>query len=199
MSKTKNVSSRRNFLIKFSLGTGVMVGLAYASCNPMRRMMFDNLGALISDYAPENGPTTWFEITAENKIILHSPKVEMGQGVFTALAQLAAEELEVEIDKIEVVHATTAGRPMDPRSTGGSDSVSSLWNPLRELAAKMRQMLLNNAAQIMGVSVASLSIDNGVITGKGKSMTYGEVVQQATTWEEPKEVTLKKEKDFNII
>ncbi len=199
MSDTKKKTSRRKFLIRFGLGTGVMVGLVYGFRNPMRRMMFDNLGALIADYTPEKGPIAWFEVTAENKIILHSPKVEMGQGAFTGLAQIAAEELEVDIDQIEVVHATTAGRPLDPRSTGGSDSISALWNPLRELGAKMRQMLINNAAQIMGVSAASLSTANGVITGNGKSMTYGEVVQQATSWEIPEEVSLKKQKDFKVI
>jgi len=103
----------------------------------------------------------------------------MGQGAFTGLAQIAAEELEVDVEKIDIVHASTAGRPIDPRSTGGSDSISALWNPLRQLAAKLRVMLVNNAAEILGVSASALTLNNGVISGNGKSLTYGEIVQRS--------------------
>lgn len=199
MSETKNLSSRRDFLVKFTLGTGVMVGMVMTACNPMRRSLLDSMENLVGDYNNKDSATTWFEVTAENKIILHSPKVEMGQGAFTGLAQIAAEELEVDIDKIDIVHAVTVGRPVDPRSTGGSDSISALWNPLRELAAKMREMLRNNAADILGVSAASLSIKNGVISGNGQSLTYGEIVQQATKWEEPKKVILKDPNKYKVI
>ena len=181
------------------MGTGFLVGMVVTSCNPLRRSLLDNMENLVGDYNNKDAAITWFEITAENQIILHSPKVEMGQGAFTGLAQIAAEELEVNIDRIDIVHAVTVGRPVDPRSTGGSDSISALWNPLRELAAKMREMLRNNAAEIMSVSPSSLSLDNGVFSGNGNSLTYGEVVQQSTKWEEPKEVKLKDKKDFKII
>lgn len=123
----------------------------------------------------------------------------MGQGAFTGLAQIAAEELEVNVSKVNMVHATTAGRPVDPRSTGGSDSISGLYTPLRTLAAGLREMLKNNAATIMGVSAASLTIEDGVISGGGKSMTYGEVVQQATSWEPPEDVKLKDPRNFKYI
>jgi isoquinoline 1-oxidoreductase beta subunit len=199
MANQKKKNSRRQFLIKFTVGTGVMVGMTMVGCNPLRRTLYNNFEAMISDYDIKTPPTTWFEITAENQIIFHCPKVEMGQGAFTGLAQIAAEELEVEIEKIEMVHATTADRPIDPRSTGGSDSISALYTPLRELAAKLREMLRRNAAEIMGVSIASISIENGVLKSGGKSMTYGEVVQQATKWKEPKEVKLKDRKDFKVI
>lgn len=199
-NKRKKKHSRRKFLLRFSAGSVVLMGLGvYAFRNPMRRMMYDNFEAMIGDYAIDEPPATWFEITAENKIIFHSPKVEMGQGAFTGLAQIAAEELEVDVDKIDIVHATTAGRPIDPRSTGGSDSISALWNPLRELAAKLRVMLVNNAAEILGVSASALTLNNGLISGNGKSLTYGEIVQQSTNWEIPEEVTLKENKDFKVI
>jgi len=198
--KKNKRKSRRKFLVRFSAGTVVLLGLGiWGFRNPMRRMLYDNFEAMIGDYAIEESPATWFEVTAENKIIFHSPKVEMGQGAFTGLAQIAAEELEVDIEKIDIVHATTAGRPIDPRSTGGSDSISSLWNPLRELAAKLREMLRNNAAEILGVSANTLTLNNGVISGNGKSLTYGEIVQQSTKWEIPEEVTLKDKKDYKVI
>ena len=202
MSETKQekrVASRRNFLIKSSVGVGVMVGIGIIGCNPMRRTLYNNFESLLSDYNIKETEITWFEITAENKILFHSPKVEMGQGAFTGLAQIAAEELEVDLEKVNIVHASTAGRPVDPRSTGGSDSISALYNPLRQLAANFREMLRLNAAELMGVAVASLSIDNGVISGGGKSMTYGEVVAQVTDWKKPKDVQLKARKDFKVI
>ena len=201
MDNSKNTTSRRNFLVKFSIGTSVMVGTAIVGCNPLRRSLFDNFESLIGDYKIEDPAATWFEVTRENQIIFHSPKVEMGQGAFTGLAQIAAEELDVDISKIDIVHATTAGRPIDPRSTGGSDSISALYTPLRELAAGLREMLGNNAAELMGVSAASLSFDNGVISSNGKTMTYGEVVQQASEWKAPKkkDIKLKDRKDFKVI
>jgi isoquinoline 1-oxidoreductase beta subunit len=191
--------NRRKFLVRATIGTGVMVGLGFAGLNPTRRYLFDNIESLLTDYDIQKPATTWFEITADNQIFFHSPKVEMGQGAFTGLAQLAAEELEVDIEKIKMVHATTAGRPIDPRSTGGSDSISALYTPLRELAAGLREMLRNNAAEMMGVGAASLSLNNGVFSGNGQSMTYGEVVQKATKWEVPEEVKLKERKDFKVI
>lgn len=197
--KPKKKFSRRKFLVRASIGVGVMVGAGYLGINPMRRALYDNFEALLTDYDSKEPAVAWFEVTANNEVILHSPKVEMGQGAFTGLAQIAAEELEVSMDRLKIVHATTAGRPVDPRSTGGSDSISGLWNTLRTLAAKMREMLRNNASDLLSVPVESLTIKDGIISGGGKSMTYGEVVEKSTTWEEPEEVTLKEAKDFKII
>lgn len=199
MENSTHSPSRRDFLIKFSIGTGVMVGMAMTGCNPMRRSLYNNIENLLSDYKISDPAATWFEITADNEIFFHSPKVEMGQGVFTGLAQIAAEELEVTIDKVQIVHATTAGRPIDPRSTGGSDSISALYNPLRELAAGLREMLISNAATLLNASKESLTLDNAVISGGGQSLTYGEVVKQSTQWKAPKKVNLKDRKDFKVI
>ena len=199
MEVSKNIHSRRQFLIKFSVGTGVMVGMTMTACNPIRRSLYNNFESLIGDYKIKDPAATWFEITADNQLFFHSPKVEMGQGAFTGLAQVAAEELEVDIEKINMVHATTAGRPIDPRSTGGSDSISALYIPLRELAAGLREMLRNNAAEILGASLSSINFDNGVISANGQSITYGEVVQKATNWKAPRKIKLKDRKDFKII
>ena len=65
----------------------------------------------------------------------------MGQGTFTGLAQIAADELEVDVNQIKIVHAATSTGNIDGLSTGGSTSISGLWQPLRELAATMREML----------------------------------------------------------
>ncbi|MFY0674045.1 MAG: xanthine dehydrogenase family protein molybdopterin-binding subunit [Bacteroidia bacterium] len=191
--------SRRKFIIKASIGTGVIIGTTMAGCAPFRRFIADQADKAMVPYLDEDDAMVWFEITHENKIKLHSPKVEMGQGVFTGLAQLAAEELGVSVNTIDVVNANTTNRPIDSFSTGGSTTISSLWEPLRLVAAKMRVMILNNAAEILKTNVTELSITNQGVTSKSKSISFGEIVQQAKSWNEPRKVELKTSKDFKII
>ncbi len=136
---------------------------------------------------PYNGTGTeaslWFELTKENKIIFHSPKVEMGQGIFTGFTQMIADEMDVTLNQVEVKGAATETGIVDGMSTGGSLSVASLWQPLRELAAMMREMLKVEASTKMGVDVTSLTTKNGVISGEGSSMTYAEAADGVTEWQ----------------
>jgi len=144
MSKPKS-KSRRKFLIKAGIGTGLLFGTVY--CIPIRRKIAEQVNVAESPYlGSTDDPKIWFEVTPDNQIIFHSPKMEMGQGVFTGLAQIAADELEIGIEQIKVVHASTELGNIDPFATGGSTSINSLWQPLRELAATMRVMLINAGA-----------------------------------------------------
>lgn len=197
----KKKISRRKFLVRGSLGTiGVLAVGTYLFRNPIRRVI---AGAIDSGETPYMGntssPIIWFEVTKENQIVLHSPKVEMGQGTFTSLAQMAADELEVSMEQINVVHANSATGNMDGFATGGSTSVSSLWVPLRELAATMREMIKNKAAEKMTMSADQLSIANGVISGGGKTMSYAEVVQNVSEWDIPDTPVLKEIKDYKFV
>ena len=172
----KRKVSRRKFLVRGGLGTiGILALGTYVFRNPLRRL---GLAAAETIIPPYSGTGTeinlWFEITQANKVILHSPKVEMGQGTFTSMAQMAADELEVSMDQIMVVHATTATGSIDGLSTGGSTSVSGLWQPLRELAATMREMIKNEAAKKMGGATLDIRLNEGVITLGNQSMTYAE-------------------------
>ncbi len=199
MSKKK--VSRRKFLVRGGLGTiGVLAVGTYLFRNPIRRGI---AGAINTGETPYMGstdsPIIWFEVTSENNIVLHSPKVEMGQGTFTSLAQMAADELEVSMEQIKVVHADTASGNMDAFATGGSTSVSSLWVPLRELAATMREMIKNKAADKMGIPSEQLNIANGEVSGGGKTMAYADVVQDVTEWDVPDTPALKDLKDYKFI
>ncbi len=189
---------RRRFLIKASIGTAVILG-AWAGIAPMRRIVAKKINEIDLEYENSYKPITWFEVKADNTIVLHSPKVEMGQGVFTGMAQIAAEELEVSIAQVQVVNAVSLDRPVDKFATGGSTSIAGLWDVLRELAAQMREMLRNSAANIWNVPAESLTIKNGVVTGKGQQLTYGQIVQKTTEWEVPKEVKLKDKKEYKVI
>ena len=129
----KKTISRRKFIVRSALGTiGVLAVGTYVFRNPLRRKALQLVDTLDSLYVGNTSdPMLWFEITKKNTVVLHSPKVEMGQGVFTGLAQIAADELEVGMDQINVVHASTDSGNIDGISTGGSLSISSLWHPLK--------------------------------------------------------------------
>lgn len=196
----KKSFSRRKFLIRGAIGTGVLLGATYCSAPFLQRKIAGTANTSVGSYdGPTDDPTIWFEVTADNQLLFHSPKVEMGQGTFTGLAQIAAEELEVGIEQIKVVHASTATGNIDGFGTGGSTSIASLWAPLREIAATMRVMLINAAASQLNVAVTSLSALNGVVSGGGKSLTYGEIVANVTEWEVPETPVLKDVSSYKLV
>ena len=197
--------SRRGFLIGLgatvaAVAVGVPIGL------PRARLAIANLVAEGSSFGSiEAPPTSWFEVTADNRIRFFVPKVEMGQGVHTSLAQIAAEELEIEWAQLEVVPASTAQGINDSMGTAGSTSVSSTFTPIREAAATLRELLRREAAAQLGVPAASLSAAAGVFTANNDpttSITYGEIVSNAdvASWEVPEEVpALKPVSDFRYV
>lgn len=198
-SRKESGMTRRKFLVRASIGTGVLLGTGYLSRGLARRYLAEYMNTAEVPFFNSAAPQLWFEITSNNQIILHSPKVEMGQGIFTGLAQIAADELEVHIDKINVVHADTSSGVIDTYATGGSTSTSKLWQPLRELAATMREMIKSEAAKILAVDTSKLTVANGLIQIDDHSLTYGEVVQQIQKWTVPDTPPLKPVKDYKFI
>jgi isoquinoline 1-oxidoreductase beta subunit len=193
--------SRRGFLI----GTGMLgagLALGYTVGLPKARLelakMFDG-GVRMGSLPIE--PTQWIEITPANKIIFHLSKVEMGQGVHTALAQILAEELEADWSKIEVRHADTARGPVDAMGTTGSTTVSANYASLREIAATMREMLRAEAAKALNVPAASLIAQNSMFVAGTNKISYGELVKAHNgKWELPKDKpTLKTPSEFKLI
>jgi len=198
--KEKKGFSRRKFLIRSAIGTGVMVGATYCSAPFLQRKIAGTVNTAESPYlGATDDPTLWFEVTAANRVILHCPKVEMGQGTFTGLAQIAADELEIGIEQLRVVHASTATGNIDEFATGGSTSINSLWMPLRELAATMREMLKVAGARQLGVAASAVSALNGVVSAGDKSVTFGEIVARVTEWDIPDTPPLKDLKDYKYI
>ncbi len=197
----KKKLSRRTFLVRGGLGTiGVLAVGTYLFRSPIRAKI---AGMINTADAPYQGntdtPIIWFEITNENTVILHSPKVEMGQGTFTGLAQIVADELSVSMEQMQVVHANSDSGNIDAFATGGSTSISSLWMPLRELAATMREMIAVEAARKMEVEVYELTIIDGVISDGNKKMTYAQVVEGVTEWNVPDIPELKPISDYKFV
>lgn len=202
MEHKKQHISRRTFIVRTLLGgTGILLGTAYVGRNHLRRVAYEMMENpdMLSYMGDTSHPLMWFEISTDNKITLHSPKVEMGQGTFTGLVQIAADELEIPLDTIRIVHAQTATGNIDSVSTGGSTSVAGLWQPLRELSATLREMLKIEGAKKLGVSVSEVSTINGSVTAKGQSLTYGEVVKDVQAWEIPETPTLKELAEYKYV
>jgi len=176
--------TRRKFLVFSATGVGLLFGAGYLSRGVWRRYLAGVINTLETPYQGSTEPGVWFEILSDDTVVLHSSKVEMGQGVHTGLAQIAADELEVDVARIRVAHATTASGNVDAFATGGSTSISSLWTPLREMAATLRETLRLEGARQMGVEPETVTIEDGVLSAAGQRRSYGEVAaERAGAWE----------------
>jgi isoquinoline 1-oxidoreductase beta subunit len=201
--KKRKVLTRRNFLIAMGLGgTGVLVGIKLGV--PFARLRLSEFleAAAGPPGTLEAEATAWFQIKPDNTVKLYIPKAEMGQGVHTALAQIAAEELEIKWEQLEVVHADTGQGLDDDFGTGASNSVSSLYQPLREAAATMREMLRVEAARQLALPLDDVIAQEGqfIVPDGDQEITYGQVVENADTWEIPEEVpALKPVSAFRLI
>ena len=105
----------------------------------------------------------WMRIGADGKVTVFTGKVELGQGIVTALAQIAAEELDVTLAQVTMVPADT-GRTPNEGQTAGSQSVENSGTALRMAGAEVRSLLIEFAVQRLGVRADQLSVADGVIT-----------------------------------
>jgi isoquinoline 1-oxidoreductase subunit beta len=151
-------------------------------------------------------PNAFIRIDATGKTTLVMPQVEMGQGVYTSIAMILAEELDADFAQVTLEHAPPSdklyGNPMfGIQATGNSNSVRAWWKPLRTAGASARAMLVQAAAQQWQVDPASCTTANSEVThtGSGRKLSYGELVDAASAQTPPKDVPLKDPKDFVLI
>jgi CO/xanthine dehydrogenase Mo-binding subunit len=112
----------------------------------------------------------------DGTVSIASGKVELGQGILTALAQIAAEELGIELQKIRMLPASTAHSP-DEGVTSGSLSIQDGGKALRLACAELRALILGKAAKRLGVDLHQLVVENGTIHGGGRSVSYWELAE----------------------
>ena len=137
---------------------GIRLGLPVA-----RRRIVSFLATDFSLPERQLNPLAWIEVLPDDCIRLYVPKAEMGQGAHTGLAQIAAEELEVSLGRLEVVHASTRQAENKYRGTFGSQSIASLYGPLRRAAATMREMLRAEASARLALRTQQiLACESGV-------------------------------------
>ncbi len=189
-------TSRRSFLKTSAVATG---GLLMGVALPGLRSTADAAAML-------HTPNAWVHIADDNTITLISARSEMGQGVYTSMPMLIAEELNVDLRKVKVAFAPpdakVYGNPLlgGPQLTGGSTSVRDGWEKLRVAGAQVREMLLTAAAARWNVDKDLLKAENGMVFGpKGKKATYGELAASAATMPVPEKPPIKDPKDFRIV
>ncbi|MDP1813117.1 MAG: molybdopterin-dependent oxidoreductase [Leadbetterella sp.] len=200
MSKEKKSFSRRKFLQNGGIVLGGTVVASYFACSPTRRFLAQKVESMdVPAMMSSLQADFWFEILPDNTILLKSPKIELGQGVFTGLAMLAAEELDVSYEQIKVEHASTKNGLFDEMNTGGSSSTSSLYEPIREVAATMREMLKTAAAKKWGVKVSEIETQKGTLMAGTNIMTYAEIAKETKEWEIPKTPELRPKSAFKIV
>ena len=210
--------SRRTFL-KFSAtvgvaaGGGLLLGFSLPAVSQGQEQEQSPAGkSVIGGDASEPGPAGVFapnafiQIDNTGKVTLVIPKVEMGQGIYTSIPMLIAEELEVSLDTVTLDHAPPNEQLFkDPllggQLTGGSTSIRYAWDPMRQAGATARVLLISAAAQQWQVDPASCHAQAGQVVhaASNRSIGYGQLVDAAAKLPVPQNVPLKDPKDFKII
>ena len=149
-------------------------------------------------------PNAWVHIADNNVITLLSARSEMGQGVYTSMPMLIAEELHVDISQIKVAAAPPGevyvNALLGGQLTGGSTSVREGWLKLRVAGAQVREMLITAAAARWAVDRDLVRADKGMVYGpKGLKSTYGELAEAAARMPVPEKPPMKDPKDFKIV
>ena len=150
-------------------------------------------------------PNAFVAISADDKVTLVMPAVEMGQGAYTSLAAMLAEELDVPLGLVSLQHAPPDPKYVNPalgiQATGGSTTTMVWFVPIRQAGATARAMLVQAAAQSWRVDAATLRTVDGAVTHptSGRSARYGALARDAARQPVPATVTLKDPKDFKLI
>ena len=138
--------------------------------------------------------SSWVKFAPDGEVAISPGKVEIGQGIVTALAQIAADELDVDIGRIRMVRASTASSPNEG-VTSGSLSIQQSGRAIRQACAEVRRIFLGIASDRLGVDHTALTIEDGTISGPGNiSTSYWELAEEvsldrdATPGAEPKPV-----------
>jgi isoquinoline 1-oxidoreductase beta subunit len=156
---------------------------------------------------PESfAPNAFIRIGLDGQATLIMPQVEMGQGTYTSMAMLIAEELEVDLSDVRVEHAPPDdqlyGNPLvGVQFTGGSTSVRAFFEPLRRAGATARSVLVSAAAEMWQVDARACRAENGAVIhdATGRALDYRELVGKAATLPLPENVALKDAKDWRLI
>jgi isoquinoline 1-oxidoreductase beta subunit len=164
------------------------------------------IGGAVAADADGFAPGAFIRIDRTGRVTLIIPQVEMGQGTYTSMPMLIAEELEVELQQVTVAHAPPddklyGNQLLGFQATGGSTSVRAFWEPLRRAGATARSMLVSAAAQAWKVDPVSCRADKGEVihAPSGRKLGYGALADQAAMLPVPDNVALKDPSAFKLI
>lgn len=193
-----NGLSRRNFLqVGVAAGGGLLLSLSLPD-------LAGNAGAADTTSFM---PNAFIRIDGNGQVILIMPYVEMGQGAYTSIPMLIAEELEVDLKQVRLEHAPPDeklyGNPFlgGVQGTGGSTAIRAVWQPMRQAGATARIMLVAAAAKRWNVDPATCRAESGEVLHlpTGRSAKYGDLVADAAGMPVPEKVALKPPEDFKLI
>src|SRR5437899_494210 len=191
--KGADMISRRQFLsTSAALGGGLLIGF--------------RTGPLIGASAAPFVPNAFIRIGSDGQIVLTMPYVEMGQGTYTSIPMLIAEELEVDLKQVRLEHAPPneklyANPLLGVQATGNSNAIRGAWRPLRQAGATARTMLVSAAAKRWNVDAASCRAQSGEVrhAPTGRRLKYGELAADAASMPVPESVVLKRPGEFKLI
>src|SRR5258706_398847 len=196
--ETKNLSlSRRNF-VKLSGMTGTALALGF---------YFPAAGkesAVVTKETAENmgiDLTAWISIDTKGNVTILNHRSEMGQGSYQVVPQMIAEELEVNLDRVNILFAAGDQHKYGSQVTGGSSTVRGSYRDLLRTGAVAREMLIEAAMKKWSVTRQDCYAENGQVVHRpsDKKLGYGELVEEASRLQPPKVVVLKERKDYKII
>lgn len=193
-SHSQKALSRRSFFVTSAAAGGLVLGLRLS---PTEAAISDEAGSDLNAYV---------QIMPDNRVSIVVPGVEIGQGVYTTLPKIVAEEMDANWDLVEVRLATANpayGNPAKEgrQSTGGSDATRGYYDVLRKMGAAAKDMLVRAAAEEWGVPASELTVEKGVITHSesGRSVSFGDVSTAAAALTPAEEPALKDRADFKLL
>jgi len=192
--------SRRRFLsVSAAAGGGLLIGF-------MAVPSIRDADAAQSVAGEPFTPNAFIRIGSDGQIVLTMPYVEMGQGTYTSIPMLIAEELEVDLKQVQLEAAPPneklyANPLLGVQATGNSNAVRGAWQPLRQAGATARTMLVSAAAKRWNVEPASCRAQSGEVlhASTGRKIKYGDLAADASRMPVPENVALKPRKDFKLI
>ena len=151
-------------------------------------------------------PNAFIRIDRQGTVTLIMPQVEMGQGIYTAIAMILAEELDARWEQVKVEHAPPSDKlyanpVFGIQATGGSTSIRAFWTPLRKAGATTRAMLIETAARRWKVGPDTCHAANSTVTQQpsGRTLTYAVLVDDASRLSPPANIAPKNPSEFTLI
>ncbi|HMA15767.1 MAG TPA: molybdopterin cofactor-binding domain-containing protein, partial [Kiloniellaceae bacterium] len=194
-------ASRRQFLkASAAAGVGLVIGFTFAGGNKLARAAEPTAEGVFA-------PNAFVRIAPDNTVTVLIKHIEFGQGTFTGLATLVAEELDADWSQMRAEHAPADAALYNNLSwgpvqgTGGSSSIANSYDQLRRAGATARALLVQAAAEAWGVPAGEISVAHGVVLHptSGRQLRFGDLAERAAVLQPPAEVALKDPKDFTLI
>ncbi|MGE0440320.1 MAG: molybdopterin cofactor-binding domain-containing protein [Gemmatimonadales bacterium] len=201
MAERRGELNRRDFVrVGMAVGGGLLVSVYGSGCKPVAE---DNT-------APASGgpfePNAFVRIDSDGSVTIFAKHLEMGQGTYTGLATLIAEELDADWNKVRVEGAPAdakryANTLFGMQGTGGSSAMANSYEQHRTAGATARAVLIAAAAKQFRVPVAELTTEPGMVVhaGSDRRVSYGELVASASGYTVPETVPLKEPGAFRYI